>query len=113
MIYQIMFNISWVVLVVTSLFIGVGIYLLFTYYSTWENPEPPVFFFLLFWSFPQGDGGLAPAARLLKAQAGDGAPVGISSLGNTAIPLSFLSCALYHLVSLSPGLSSGHPPHSL
>ncbi|MFD3318066.1 hypothetical protein ACE414_10535 [Alteromonas macleodii] len=43
MIYQIMFNVSWVVLVVTSLLIGVGLYLLFTFYNTLENPEPPVF----------------------------------------------------------------------
>ena len=43
MIYQIMFNVSWVVLVVTSLFICVGLYLLFTFYNTLENPEPPVF----------------------------------------------------------------------
>ena len=43
MIYQIIFNVSWVVLVVTSLLIGVGLYLLFTFYNTLENPEPPVF----------------------------------------------------------------------
>lgn len=42
MIYQIMFNVSWVVLVVTYRLIGVGLYLLFTLYNTLENPEPPV-----------------------------------------------------------------------
>ena len=43
MTYQIMFNISWVVLVVTSLLIGVGICLFFTYLKVWKIPEPLVF----------------------------------------------------------------------
>ncbi len=43
MTYQIMFNVSWVVLFVTSLLIGIGIYLLVTHYNIWKNPEPPVF----------------------------------------------------------------------